>query len=157
MRLILLIVLIFSGNLSIMASSVPADIESGAGSKTEQLQRTDSIPFRSESSVISTGLLVKIVIVFFLLMILVVGIVIVMRKMGYGVALPLSLSNRNSDRRIQLIEVKRLSVNATLFLVSVDKTPLLLTQSGDSITVVSKAEWCDNSRSKPVKDSVIDN
>lgn len=109
------------------ATIVPMGVCAAADGDTAKEEAR--IPFKRSAEGDSTGLAVRVVGGFVLVALLAVGAVFVMKRY-----LPSLYSHApGGNRRIEVLEIRRVTPRLTLFLIEVDKTQLLLAQSGDRV------------------------
>lgn len=91
------------------------------------LQSAESIPFRQDD-VLSPSGLIQLVSALLISLLLLGLIAVLLRRFGFAYR-----PGQQSDRRIQVLEVKRLSAKSVLFLVQADERVLLIGQIGDRL------------------------
>ncbi len=128
-RLVCLVVL--SG---VLVVSVPPIVYAQAEDNSSQKQpqnAAEPIPYRQDS-VLSPATLLKVLLAAVFAIGFAIVIIFVLKKYLYNTML-----ENEKGRRIHLIEAKRLSPKLSLFLVEIDKQPVLLSLCGDSVDILS--------------------
>jgi len=135
MKYLFTVILMLALHVGVNAEEVnamhePAQVESG--------KAKESIPYKREN-IVDSSYIGKIVVVLVVLLSLVALVLFVLNKLGIGINV--NARGDIASQRIKLLEVKRLSTKITVFYVEVDKTPLVLAQSGDSLLLINKKDW----------------
>jgi flagellar biogenesis protein FliO len=92
----------------------------------KQKEEVSSIPYKQEKPVATNmGASITALIIFLLLA---GGVVLYMKKFNIG-----KLLKVEGERKIDLVETRRLSTRTVAFLVKINGTEVLVVQSGDSI------------------------
>lgn len=111
-----------------VAENQPPELESSPTSVDK------SITFKQENT-IDGVFLAKMVAVLVFLFLLVIGILLLLKKLGFGINSPVA----GKTQYISLIEVKRLSPKTTLFLIRQNGVQMLIGQAGDNLVVLNKS------------------
>ena len=89
-------------------------------------ENASSIPYKEEESISANiGASITAIIIF---LVLAGMVVLYLRKFNIG-----QLSKIETDRKIELVETRRLSTRSIAFLLNIKGTEVLVVQSGDSI------------------------
>lgn len=115
--------------LPVATPSLAADKDSGASVPSGIRQEEARIPFKPESGSEGIGIAGRVIGGFVVVALLALASVYVLKRYFPSLYAHTSLGTQH----IQVLEIRRLTPRATLFLVELDGTRMLLAQSGDRI------------------------